>query len=237
MAGPRSKRRENLRIPESFLQRADVNRPFPSRTCHRPRAASASRCSTPAFPASASGSATPRMPTRRGAARPDGSPSSCTPVRAGSSTDPAHHRRLWPRCDDAGGSAAHRRGMALADREGHRPCRDRGRTPCGGSPRAGAADQAFVHHRRGSIHRRQAGEGAQRQGGRARPAQRLHRGMGRAARSARSPRSTCWRSSTPRSAPRRRWPARCWSSSSGSSLGDRPASLRPDHVAMRPAVR
>ena len=22
---------------------------------------------------------------------------------------------------------------------------------------------------------------------------------------------TCWRSSTPRSAPRRRWPARCWS--------------------------
>ena len=42
---------------------------------------------------------------------------------------------------------------------------------------------------------------------------------GRIGRSARSPRSTCWRSSTPKSASRRTGPPRCWPSLRGSSTG------------------
>ena len=82
-----------------------------------------------AFPASASGSATPRMSTRRGAARPDASPSSCTLGSHRVGTGTAHHRRLWRGSMGAGRSPAHRRGMAFAGRAGYRPGRGRGRAP------------------------------------------------------------------------------------------------------------
>ena len=104
------------------------------KSCHRHRTASASRYSTPALAASASGSATPRMPTRRGAARPEGSPSSCSPGSRRCSTDPPHHRRLWRggiTLEEARRTAGEWRSH---DREGRRSCRDRGRAPCEGSP-------------------------------------------------------------------------------------------------------